>query len=748
MKTYFTISLLILSITISKAQFDLTRNLTPKLYNSVGEEVKSPWVGGLNSVHLGAVDLNQDGIRDLFIYDLTGGRITTYINNGKSGEVDYTYAPEYENKFPKNIESFVQFVDYNQDGKNDLFTYFGLGIKVFKNISNQTDGLKFEDVTDDVDSPYLTSRYAPGPNGVANLYLGRGDVPAITDIDNDGDIDILAFGNTSATVFYHQNLAADSGNIEEFNFQLATSCWGNFEEDFDSEIIRLNISCKGGVKIPKNKSNKHAGSTLLAFDADNDGDKDLLVGDISSNHLNFLTNGGDSSYADMISQNLQYPPQTRTIDLTTFPAAHFLDVNNDNSKDLLITPNTVGSVENLESIWYYQNLGTTNQPVFNFVSNNLLQSEMIDLGAGAFPAFLDYNNDQVPDLVLGNHGSYNGIELPLSSLRLYEITNDGNYKTIEEDIGEISKIILNINLNTPTLSLAPAFGDLDGDGDKDLIIGDFEGKIHYFKNTASTGENAVFELETINYLDIDVGGYASPQLFDLNRDGKLDLIIGERNGNINYYQNTGTEFQAAFTLVTEELGNVDVVPPFQFNGFSYPFFFLSDNKIKLLCGSQSGRIYYYDDIEKNITGTFQLVDTAFGNIQEKLRSTISGEDINGDGKLELVIGNYAGGISLYNSDLNYQENTPIVPTTKDNLPLDFGVYPIPSFGIIELYSNDESFIDRHFDIEIYNIQGDKKVYSSPNTTQKTFDLRYFAKGVYYMKLRSGKEIVFQKFIIL
>ncbi|HEU4718343.1 MAG TPA: VCBS repeat-containing protein, partial [Bacteroidia bacterium] len=53
------------------------------------------WAGGVNFAQFSEIDLNQDGVMDLFVFDRTGNKISTYINNGTAGQVDYHYAPEY-----------------------------------------------------------------------------------------------------------------------------------------------------------------------------------------------------------------------------------------------------------------------------------------------------------------------------------------------------------------------------------------------------------------------------------------------------------------------------------------------------------------------------------------------------------------------------------------------------------------------------------------------------------------------------
>ena len=68
------------------------------------------WAGGINAGQFSEIDLNQDGILDLFVFDREGDKISTYINNGTNGVSDYSYAPEYEDQFPKHLESWVLLV--------------------------------------------------------------------------------------------------------------------------------------------------------------------------------------------------------------------------------------------------------------------------------------------------------------------------------------------------------------------------------------------------------------------------------------------------------------------------------------------------------------------------------------------------------------------------------------------------------------------------------------------------------------
>ena len=158
-----------------------------------------------------------------------------------------------------------------------------------------------------------------------------------------------------------------------------------------------------------------------------------------------------------------------------------------------------------------------------FRSTDFLQNEMLETGQGACPVFFDYNADGLMDIVVA-HGVYDaGIPGIVSRLSLYKNTGTATapaFQLMDEDYASLS----NYNLFFP---IAATFGDLDGDGDQDMIIGDFAGNIHYFNNSAGPGNTASFLLTTPVYMGIDVGNNATPQLVDLDNDGLLDLVIGK-----------------------------------------------------------------------------------------------------------------------------------------------------------------------------------------------------------------------------
>lgn len=604
MKVKITLFLILNSaccILISNAQPWFTRHDSiPVTINS--NTLKFPWAGGLNSCQFSPIDLNNDTKQDLFVFDRMGSKITTFINNGTPNTIDFSLAPQYRQTFinqhdsRKRMHDWIFLVDYNMDGKSDIFTYSNGNMAVYRNTS-LPDSVSFVLMANPLKSDF--------GNATLTIYFSPVDFPAFTDVDNDGDIDILTFNINGSIVEYHKNLSQEQyGHSDSLNFLLADNCWGNFSESSTTNAVLLD-TCIGAL-VHNPATNRHSGgSTLLALDMNNDGVKELVIGDGSFNNLTLLNNDGTLSDAHMFAQDLSFPENSNStipVFITAFPGAFYQDVDNDNVSDLIVSPNTTNITENFTSILLYENNGATAQPDFEFVQNNFLQDNMIETGEGAYPVFFDEDNDGLLDLFVGNFGYYNSSGLYKSKLSYYRNTGTQTqpaFQLITRDYAAVEALQLT--------NVIATFGDIDGDNVPEMIIGEHNGNLHLFENNAQPNQPAQFVFSQTNYSGIDVGLDATPQLFDVNNDGLLDLIIGERNGNLNYYRNTGTPQNPVFTLQTQNFGGVDTRTEGFTVGYSSPFFFRYNNALQLFSGSEGGDIHQYYNIEQTLAAPDTIV---------------------------------------------------------------------------------------------------------------------------------------------
>ena len=724
----------------------------------------SAFAGGLNSVQFSDIDLNLDGIMDIIIFDKSGNKISPFINNNGN----YTYAPIYRNYFPE-LHDWILLADYNCDGKNDIFTYSSGGIAIYKNTS--TNSLSFNLIT-----PLVLSDY--GSSNI-NIYVSGVDIPAISDIDYDGDLDILTFSILGGFVEYHKNMSMElKGNCDTIAYKLETECWGAFYEGLNNYNLNCT-NCQCPIMLTGKKNEKqigsHAGSTLLAIDIDNDNDKDLILGDISYTNLNLLINGGNSDSAHIISVDSIFPQNNNNTigaEMHVYPASFYIDVTNDGIKDLIVTTNTENNSENHQSCWLYENLNQNSLPDFNFIKENFIQGDMVDLGKGAYPAFYDYNNDGLEDLVVGNYGYHVANNNPISSLALFENTgtiNTPEYELSDRDWLNLSSINLNTTLNIPALNISPTFGDIDGDGDKDLLIGDADGKIHLFQNIG----NGSFQITSPNYQNIDVGYFATPQLIDVNRDGLIDIIIGEQNGTINFCPNSGTQSVAIFDTIINDFGNIDVDQGVISSGYSSPKMIDSNGVYQLFVGSYTGKIYQFTNIDNNLNGSFVSVNSTVKNIWDGGNSTLAIKDITNDGFPDMIVGNSSGGIAYFSSDsiltktwnctanacvdpgdgtgiytsLNICQNICINSST-DELINKITVFPNPTNELITI--TGDLNISKKYNITISDLFG--RVFYHDIINQKTkynqiINLKNKSKGIYILKIEDENyNSYFQKII--
>ncbi len=713
-------------------------NIPVTQYGNLLAPVPNAWTGGFNTPVFSQIDLNGDGIKDLFVFEKEGAsqyyfRYTTYINHGTANQVDYEYAPEYKDRFPKDLHDWVLLVDYDCDGKEDIFTYtYSGGMAVYHNDFNSGGFLHFHLVYSLVYSNY---------NGIpANLYVAANSQPALADVDNDGDLDVLTFSISSYIVEYHQNFAEETfGRCDTLVFSLATSCWGHLGLNGVDCGYMLGVNCfdSDSPQLTEVTGLKHlhSGFCAIAPDMDGDGDKEFINGDVHCSYLQYFTNGGTLLSANMISCDTLYPSNNAVGNPPAYLyytelGPHYFDVDNDGNKDLVVAPCAANS-KNFNNVLFYKN--TTNNTIndFTYIKNSLFVDDMIELGAGANVSLTDIDGDGLQDMLIGNYTYADQIPgADHAAVAYYRNTGTATnpaYNLVTTDFSNLS------TMGVPGLS--PTFGDLDGDGDRDMIIGGSDGYLDYFQNVSGNYILTQVWMAACNGNPINCGPYAKPFIIDLDRDGLLDLVIGEKGGNLNYYRNTGTVTNPCFTFVTDALGGVNVtLTGVDIYGYSAPFIYDSLQHYQLMVGSLSGFVRKYDNIDNNLTGNFHLIDSMF--FYEPIKSTVAGADINGDGKMDFLIGNNSGGASWYS-------NGSTVSIHEIHANNFFNVYPNPASDMLYIRFEKPS---KH-EIIIVDMLG-KIIYSSyRNSFTETIDLRKWSSGMYICKVTGDGVSTNQKFIV-
>ena len=681
------------------------------------------WAGGLNAVQINTIDLDDDGDNDLLVYDRTTYKLSAFLNKDDV----YKYAPYMEVQFPE-VNYWVLLRDFNGDGFKDLFTGTSSGIKVYKNT-----GFKNGENSWEVFKEVVRTRGFSGTD--INLKVDITDIPAIVDVDNDGDLDVFNFvPSFGGSVEFHQNLSIETyGTADSLVFEKITDRWGGLYEcgNCSDYFFDGGSSCRVAAI-------EHAGSALLMFDKDNDGDQDLFVGEIDCTNLVQFINKGSADSVAFDDYQLNFP-ENNSVNMI-FPSSFYEDVDFDGKKDLLVSPNLfaneLNSADFANSVWFYKNYGEDTSE-FILEQNNFLQDEMLDLGESTNPAVADEDGDGDLDLFVANKGKLNNGNF-YATIVLYENTGTNDFPVFElkdEDYLELSKFSYT--------ELKIQFVDINTDGLKDLVYTAYQTgtslSIRFMLNLADS-ENEPIELSTsqINKLDIPVNRLDEVHITDVDSDGNPDLLLGKfQGGELVYYRNAGDlvfdePINSFGGIVFNNLRRELSLETADLNG---------DGKLELITGDRSGILqiypYFQDELDANFTAigdsiynidTKEYVKYFFGN---GIYPVVFGKDI--------ILGTEAGG-------LRYLRNTlaEVISGKEDEvINNNLMVYPNPAgsfFNIISsvranlsVYSNDGKLILKELELQ-----------ASQN---QLVSLDNWPAGMYVLKVTSNESVLTRKLVV-
>jgi Ca2+-binding RTX toxin-like protein len=254
---------------------------------------------------------------------------------------------------------------------------------------------------------------------------------------------------------------------------------------------------------------------------------------------------------------------------------------------------------------------------------------LTDVGSVAGPTFADIDGDGDLDAFVGNYGG---------NTLFYRNTGSATNPVFTADTN-------NFGLTDVGSNAVPTLADIDGDGDLDAFVGNFDGNTLFYRNTGSAS-NPVFDTPTTNDFGLtDVGTYAAPTFADIDGDGDLDAFVGNRNGNTLFYRNTGSASNPVFdTPTTNDFGLTDV------GSIAAPTLadIDGDGDLDAFVGNSNGDTLFYRNTGSASNPVFDAPTTNdFGltNVGSFAAPTLA--DIDGDGDLDAFVGERDGNIFFF-----------------------------------------------------------------------------------------------------
>ncbi|MGH7522329.1 MAG: FG-GAP repeat domain-containing protein [Gemmatimonadales bacterium] len=466
--------------------------------DSTGHTYSLPFLGGFEHPRPQLADIDGDSVLDLFIQE-NSGQLELFQRSADGWRLT---ADRFQSI---DIGEWYRFVDVDGDGLQDLFAESPLSdIRYYRNVGTRT-APRFVVAAD-------TVRDVQG----AAIYADRQNIAQFADIDCNGRLDML-LGRVDGTITRYEVIGLDTNRAPRF--RLITE---RFE---DIQII--------GQRQPS----LHGANTMAVFDVDADGDPDILWGDFFEPGLLWLRNQGTCAHVDFHGDRIPFPPGA-PLETSGYNAPAAGDLNGDGRLDLVV--GVLGGAFNpfkTSTANLYQ-LDQTAPNVWNVTTTRVLDA--VDLGAETIPAFADVDGDGDLDLLVGT-------KIEPANQRsggLYWFENTGTRTAPALRLrGHLTVL--------PAFHLAPALGDLDGDGLPDLVLGQFQDAVAWYRNSGAAGAGR-FVLVDSAAVRLPRGSNGVPELHDHDRDGDLDLFVGDAGGRIAFFNNEGSQRAPRFVLQSDD----------------------------------------------------------------------------------------------------------------------------------------------------------------------------------------------------
>jgi len=716
--------MLVMSAFLAKAQFTYELDQTIEVEVD-GKLIRLPWTGGLNSVQVNTMDINGDSEQDLVLFDRAANKLITFIRENNK----LVPAPEYEGLFPPEVTQWILLRDFNCDGKKDIFTSDPFGMVVFVNTTKPGEKLSWRPFNPGF--PLLTKGFTSN----INLKVNESDIPAIADIDGDGDLDILNVRFVGiGTVEWHKNLSKEkTGTCDSLQLERVTQNFGNFEECVCGQFA-FGETC---AELNGGRVQHAGGKTLLTLDLNNDGDHEILFSEENCPFVHLLENQGTPENA-LMTNAVRYPLQI-PIAFITFPATFYEDVDMDGVKDLIASPNVYSrnflNIDFNHSVWFYKNTGTNQLPQFTFQKTNFLQDEMIDVGDYAVPAMADADGDGDLDLFVSNYAN----EDFTSSVTFYENTgtiNTPKFKFITADYINFSFAnYYNVKLQ---------FADINNDGTPDFT---FTGtskqtgvtELLFVPNKSSNSLD--FSGQSLSSANFTIGQTENMLVVDIDQDGLTDLLIGRSNGAVEYWKNQGAASEFNYVLEDESYNGIG--PSIERQSPALAVGDLdADGRADLIMADQKGFLSVYGDFRAQNAN----IEPAKNLIYNSLTETYTSKNLGGRGwptvtnlfntdKPAIMVGNNLGGLHILKNDGG--KDLPEDPV------IDLFPNPVVKNGEMKIKA------DRNVLVEFYTVLGQKlsESYFIPANQEYPIIISGLASGIYIARFSVNGKTLGKRFIV-
>jgi FG-GAP-like repeat len=577
------------------------RQIAPfPVLDETGRPYALPFLGGLDVPRPQFVDIDGDRDLDLFVQEYSNA-IWFFENTGTAA------VPRYEWRSDRylNLEigEWYRFVDLDADGDYDLLSEQPFSnIRWYRNTGSRT-------------APAFEAAGALQDSDSQPILFDRQNIPAIVDLDCDNRLDLF-IGRVEGTVTRYE---AEAPGAARFSF-----ITDRFE---DIEII-------GGVGLadeprsgPRDgRATARHGANALAF-ADFDGDKDLDLfwGDFFEAGVLLIENVGRTCSSPSFQVDpVALPHVTTSARTSGYNTPVPIDLDLDGDLDFLM--GVIGGSFNpvatsADNFYYWERVAAAR---LELRTKRFLAG--VDLGSETIPALVDLDGDRDLDLVIGN--KIDPAQGGAGRLTVFE--NQGTATAPAFRWRESLRLV-------EAFHIAPAFGDLDADGDPDLLVGTWNQDVRYFRNQGTAREAKWVEDEAAAIRPPRVSS-ATPALADIDGDKDLDLFIGQATGALAFYRNDGTPKSPRFVLVSDRQDDLRA------GRRSVPALvdLTRDGLLDLLAGRETGGLAAYRNAGSRSAPRFTEMPDFTLPLPTMSAPTIA--DLDGDGKLDVVSGTVSGGL--------------------------------------------------------------------------------------------------------